>query len=77
MQALLDAWVDGHRVTGGSLVPEKSFWYLVEVKSLPTGDFEYQIYKDDDLHLYLPDGHGHHILLQRHSPFQAQKTLGV
>ena len=77
MQALLDAWADGHHITGGSLVPEKSFWYLVEVKSLPTGSFDFQIYKDNDLNLYLPDGQGHCIPLQRHSPFQAQKTLGV
>jgi len=32
MQQGIDAWEGGIRATGGALVPEKSFWYLVDFK---------------------------------------------
>jgi hypothetical protein len=41
MQALLDAWANRSRVTGGVLVPKKSHWFLVDPVSLPDGSFHY------------------------------------
>jgi len=32
MQVALDLWNDGLRVTGGALVPEKSFWYAINFR---------------------------------------------
>jgi hypothetical protein len=30
MQAVMDTWEGGLRATGGTLEPEKSFWYLLQ-----------------------------------------------
>jgi len=32
MQVALDLWNQGLSATGGSLIPEKSFWYLIDFK---------------------------------------------
>jgi hypothetical protein len=32
MQDILDAWEGGLKVMGGAIVPEKTFWYLIDFK---------------------------------------------
>ena len=55
-QTALTLWEGLLRATGGALAPEKSYWYLVEVK-LHNGQWQYAKTTDNDYQLYLPGGH--------------------
>ena len=42
MQAVLDTWEGGIKATGGALVPNKSYWYLIDFKCGTTGKWTYK-----------------------------------
>jgi hypothetical protein len=77
MQRLLDAWSDGSRVTGGQVVPEKSHWFLADVRSLPNGSFRYARHPQERYKLFLTDDHGKRVPVQRIPLERTTKTLGV
>ena len=75
-QPAVDRWEGGLRATGGAIVPEKSFWYLLDYK-WDGHHFKYRTQTDMPGQLTVRDQHGHRIPLRRHEPHHAEKTLGV
>ena len=76
MQHTMNLWEGGVRATGGALVPEKSFWYLVDFKWCQ-GNWSYATAEDCPASLTLRDATGHLCILERLSPSEVRRTLGV
>ena len=77
MQQAIDHWEGGLKATGGALVPEKSYWYLIDF--IWTGDrWRYATIDDipGNISINNVDDEGRAIL-QRYEASVAQKTLGV
>ena len=77
MQQAIDHWEGGLKATGGALVPEKSYWYLIDF--VWTGDRWRYATKEDlpgDISINTVDDEGRAVLL-RYEASVAQKTLGV
>jgi hypothetical protein len=52
MQEALDAWEGGLKVTGGAIVPEKTFWYLIDFK-WKQGEWSYKNSSQSPGHLWV------------------------
>ncbi len=80
MQNALDHWEGGIRATGGALVPEKSYWYLIQQEwkkvNRKWGWFYCSI-DEAPGELTLRDHLGQHQPLERLNPNIAKETLGV
>ena len=77
MQQAIDHWEGGLKATGGALVPEKSYWYLIDF--VWTGDRWRYATKEDlpgDISINTVDDDGRAVLL-RYEASVAQKTLGL
>jgi hypothetical protein len=77
MQQAIDHWEGGLKATGGALVPEKSYWYLIDF--VWTGDRWRYATKDDmpgDISINNVDDSGREVL-NRYEALEAKKTLGV
>lgn len=76
MQSALDAWEGGIRGTGGAIVPEKSFWYLVSF-AWKAGVWSYNTISASPFELTVKDLHGERRTLRRLEFHEAERTLGV
>jgi hypothetical protein len=78
MQEVLDTWEGGIKATGGALVPNKSYWYLIDFKCGSTGKWTYRHKTEIPGELTLPsltdDGR---ITIERLDVTEARKALGV
>ena len=76
MQAALSLWETGLRATGGALVPEKSFWYLIDFRWRGS-TWRYAKYPTEPGSLSMPDNNQHEHSIKRLPADKAQRTLGV
>lgn len=76
MQKSLDLWEGVLTATGGALVPEKSFWYLVSFK-FEKGKWRYARADDTPGDLTMRNAAGERILVDRCEHDEARRTLGV
>ena len=76
MQGSINAWEGGIRSTGGAIVPEKSFWYLLDFK-WKQGKWRYSTLAETPGSLTVRDLHGTERILRRLHHFEAERTLGV
>ena len=76
MQTSVDSWEGGIRASGGALVPEKSFWYLVDFK-WTAGKWKYRDTWNHPPVLVIRDPQGNRVLLRLLRSSEAEKTLGV
>jgi hypothetical protein len=76
MQRSLNTWEGGLRATGGTIVPEKSHWYLVEFH-WNSGNWTYKSNRDAPGNLTVRDISGTTKVLKRLEPSEAATTLGV
>jgi hypothetical protein len=77
MQQAIDHWEGGLKATGGALVPEKSYWYLIDF--VWTGEkWRYAIKEDipGDISFNNVNDIGR-ARLHRYEGSEAQKTIGV
>jgi len=75
MQQLLSLWVGLLHATGGALVPEKFFWYLLELK-WAQGKWEYVLH-NDQFKLQVDEDSGTPTQLLLLPASKAHWTLGV
>ena len=76
MQAAMMAWDGGITVMGGAMVPEKTFWYLVDFKWM-AGKWCYATLEETPATLQVKDCNGQMQMLTRLPVDQAEWTLGV
>lgn len=76
MQHSVTAWEGGLRATGGAIVPEKSFWYLVDFK-WKAGKWTYKSIAETPYTIQVRDAAGTLQTLRRLPLDQAERTLGV
>jgi hypothetical protein len=76
MQAAMDTWEGGLRATGGSLDPEKSFWYLLRF-CWRNGQWAYVSKEDNPAYISVRNHAGDIVELERFEVTEARKTLGV
>jgi len=76
MQAALTLWEQGLRATGGALVPEKSFWYLIDFRWWGS-TWRYSKYPTEPGILSMPDHNQHEHSIKCLPAETAQRTLGV
>jgi len=76
LQRSVDTWEGGLKATCGALVPEKTYWYLIEFK-WNAGKWSYKSTAECPGSLFANDLYGNRKELLRIEPFQAQTTLGV
>jgi hypothetical protein len=77
MQASLTDWEGGLRVTGGALEPSKSWWYLINFKWTPDGQWRYMTDEECQGQLSVRDPNGIVQPLERVMINEGRKTLGV
>jgi len=75
MQAALDMWSAGLQVTGGTLVPAKSFWYTINFQ-WSAGHWRYK-QPAPDQELWMADYKKTHLPIQLLGPTEARQTLGI
>ena len=76
MQRAINTWEGCIRATGGAIVPEKSFWYLVGFK-WTEGCWSYKDELEAPAVLSVRDSDGNVMELERLPPHIAHRTLGV
>jgi hypothetical protein len=76
LQHSLDTWEEGLWATGGAIVPEKSFWYLINFK-WSSGNWRYCSSSEMAASIKVKDINGFLKELKRIEPHQAMTTLGV
>ena len=77
MQGGIDCWNGGVKVTGGALVPIKSYWYLVDF-IWENGQWRVAEIADSPEHeLFVTDCNGERHLLARLELSKAKETLGI
>jgi len=76
MQRSLSTWHGILRATGGELVPEKCFWYLIDFK---WANKEWKYKRSNELkgHLSITQSRTGTIIIPRLEPDEARRTLGV
>jgi Reverse transcriptase (RNA-dependent DNA polymerase) len=75
MQAAIDAWEAGIRATGGTIVPEKSHWYLVTYR-WQNGRWRYARKTEDMFVITVLNEHGQQQILDRLDATDSERTLG-
>ncbi len=76
MQKAVTLWEGLLRATGGALVPEKCFWYLVAFEH-SNNKWKYLKCNQAPGNITILDTDRHPNLVQRLEPYEAQRTLGV
>jgi hypothetical protein len=76
LQQAVDTWEGGLKATCGALVPEKTFWYLIDFKWI-SGSWFYQSIDDHPGSIFINDIQGKRKELRRCEVWDAQETLGV
>jgi Reverse transcriptase (RNA-dependent DNA polymerase) len=76
LQESIDTWEGGLKATCGAIVPEKTFWYLIDFV-WNGGEWRYKLEKDCPGHVFCNDINGDRKCLRRVEPHQAETTLGV
>jgi hypothetical protein len=77
MQEVVDTWEGGLRASGGALVPDKSYWYLIHF-TFTNNQWRYSSIEDTPAHLSIRDVSGHNrVELDRLEVNEARETLGV
>jgi hypothetical protein len=76
IQKAVDTWEAGLKVTGGALVPEKNFWYLIDFV-WKEGIWAYKTIQDALGKIFANDILGQRIELKRVEPHIAEETLGA
>ncbi len=76
MQGSVSTWEGLLRATGGALVPDKCFWYLIDFKSRH-GKWHYCSVASTPAFLYVHDHLGRRTLIPRLETSEARRTLGV
>jgi hypothetical protein len=76
LQQSVDTWEGGLRATCGALIPEKTFWSLVDF-AWEAGEWRYKHLAECPGAIFANDIHGNRKELQRVEVNDAQATLGV
>ena len=76
IQQAVDTWEAGLKVTGGALVPEKTFWYLLDFE-WKGGDWSYRTIQSAPGRIHANDITGRQIELRQVEPYTAEETLGI
>jgi len=76
MQKSVTNWEGLLRTTGGALVPDKCFWYLIN-QQWSDGKWQYQPKQDIIVDLKVVDAMGHLHTIPRLEVTEARRTLGV
>lgn len=76
-QNALNAWQGGLMATGGTLVPPKSYWFLIDFKCSQNGNWRYKTIAETPGKLFLTTPHEGVTELQRHEVTMGTKELGV
>jgi len=76
MQGLVTSWEGLLRATGGALVPDKYFWYLIDFEQRQ-GRWHYCSEDDIPGSLFVHDHQGQCTVIPRLEPSEARWTLGV
>jgi hypothetical protein len=76
MQQALDLWEGGIRAIGGAIVPEKSYWDLIDFK-WQQGNWLFMTEIEASAQLRVRDCDGNVAALGRSSVSDARRTLGV
>ena len=74
-QQALNYWQTGMQATGGKLVPEKSYWHLIDFKCTSSGKWNYKTMDETPGTLYLSTN-DQSIELKRHPVTHAERELG-
>jgi hypothetical protein len=77
MQAVVDTWEGGLRASGGALVPDKSYWYLIHF-TFQNNRWRYESIDENPARITIRDVSGlTRVELDRLEVFEARETLGV
>ena len=77
MQSVVDTWEGGLRASGGALVPDKSYWYLIHF-TFQNNRWRYTSIEDTPAKITIRDVSGlTRVELDRLEVFEARETLGV
>jgi hypothetical protein len=76
LQQALDTWEGGLKATCGAIVPEKSFWHMIDFHLSP-GLWKYKTAQECPGSLFVNDIHGQRQQLRRFEVSHAETTLGV
>jgi len=76
MQESITNWEGLLRTTGGTLVPEKCFWYLIN-QEWSDGKWTYHNIKHTPINLHVLDANGRLHTILRLEVMDAQQRLGV
>jgi len=76
LQQAVDTWEGSLKATCGAIVPEKTFWYLVDFK-WAAGSWSYKYITDCPGSIFINDIEGNRKELRRCEIYDAQETLGV
>ena len=77
MQTSIDRWEEGLRITGGAIVPAKSWVYPIAFKFLDDGRWQYKTMEDNDYQFSVRDHTGIRHILQQFEVDIGKKTLGA
>ena len=78
LQEAINIWAGGLRATGGTLSPEKSYWYLIDFEWQPkTLTWRYKTMQESPGDIYFMNSNGHQCRIQRHETQTAVETLGI
>jgi hypothetical protein len=76
LQQSINTWEGTLKATGGAIVLENSFWYLINFK-WAHGNWRYNSINEDPEDILIKDILGEQKLLQRHEVSTAKETLGI
>jgi hypothetical protein len=76
LQEAMDTWEGTLKATCGAIVPEKTFWYLVDF-IWEAGQWRYCSIKECPADLYVKDIHGTRKRIKRYEVWEAMETLGI
>jgi hypothetical protein len=76
MQRSLDSWEGGLKATWGVIVPERTFWHLIDFTLTP-GTWRYKSIQECPGSLYINDIHGERKEIRHFEVPHAETTLGL
>ena len=77
MQESIDRWEEGLKITGGAIVPSKSWVYPISFEFSEDGLWKYKSMLDNDFQFSVKDHRGIRQILQQHEVDIGTETLGV
>jgi len=76
LKASLDTWEGTLKASCGAIVPEKTFWFLIDF-NWKSGNWRYASITDHPADLHVNDINGNRQIIRRYDPWEAQETLGI